>query len=55
MVIRTVSSSIVAGILKLSPSIIFLMTPLRTLPDLVLGSLSTMTTFLNAATGPYYI
>jgi hypothetical protein len=50
--VKIAGSSMVAGILYSSLSAIFLIVPLNTLPDLVLGSLLITIAVLNAATGP---
>src|SRR5262250_247127 len=50
----TLGSSIVAGIVHVSPSAIFLMVPRRILPERVFGSRPTVIASLNAATGPSF-
>src|SRR3954462_10505730 len=45
-------SSIVAGMVQLSPSAIFFIVPRRILPERVLGRRATVIASLNAATGP---
>src|SRR5215470_5245473 len=50
----TLGSSIVAGMVQLSPSAIFLMVPRRILPERVFGSLPTVIASLKAATGPSF-
>src|ERR1700722_13932448 len=47
-------SSMVAGIVQLSPSTIFFMVPRRILPERVFGSRATVMARLNAATGPIF-
>src|SRR5438132_2371719 len=48
----TLGSSIVAGMVQLSPSAIFLMVPRRIFPERVFGSRPTVIASLKAATGP---
>ena len=50
----TFGSSIVAGMVQLSPSAIFFMVPRRILPERVFGSRGTVMASLNAATGPIF-
>jgi len=51
---RIPASSMVAGMVQLSPSAIFFMVPRRILPDRVLGSRPTVMASLKAATGPIF-